>query len=109
MTMRSDDPDRHHADTLTQCVLDALSERDLVELLDQVCHRRAVTPAEVCGLVRTRAISHARHELWWRLRHHPDLLFSLEELGRLFQRHHSTVLHGIRSHERRLAQDLLIT
>jgi chromosomal replication initiation ATPase DnaA len=109
MTARSNDRAGRKSVTPTQRVLDALSERDLVELLDEVCRRCAVTHAGVCGLARTRAISHARHELWWRLRHHPDIRFSLDEIGRLFQRHHATILHGIRAHEHRLGQVLVMT
>ena len=86
-----------------QPVLDALVERDLTALLDEVCRHRAVTHAEVCSAVRTKGVAQARHELWWRLRHHPDLAFSLEEIGRLFRRDHTTVLRGVRAHAQRLA------
>lgn len=83
-------------------VLDALRARDLLGLVDDVCRARRVTREEVCSRARTKAIALARHELWWRLRNHAELHFSYEELGRLFARHHSTVLHGIRAHERAL-------
>jgi chromosomal replication initiation ATPase DnaA len=85
-------------------VLESLDLRDLVDLLDEVCRRRAVTRDEVCGRARTRAVAHARHELWWRLRHHPEISFSFEEIGRLFQRNHATVIHGVRAHQRRPAR-----
>jgi len=84
-------------------VFDSLSLRDLIELLDEVCRHRAVTRDEVCGRTRTKAVACARHELWWRLRHHPETSFSFEEIGRIFLRHHATVLHGVRAHQRRLA------
>ena len=58
------------ADPVVTTVLDALNLRDLIELLDEVCRRRAVTPHEVCELAQTKAVASARHELWWRLRHH---------------------------------------
>ena len=87
-------------------VLDSLSGRDLLELLDDVCRNRAVTRDEVCGRTRTKAVACARHELWWRLRHHPELCFSFEEIGRIFSRHHATVLQGVRAHQRRLADSL---
>lgn len=82
-------------------VLESLELRDLVKLLDEICHRRAVTRDEVCGRARTKAIAHARHEVWWRLRHHPDASFSFGEIGRLFRRNHATVIHGVRAHQRR--------
>ena len=87
-----------------QTVLDALIGRDLTVLLDEVCRHRAVTRAEVCSALRTKGVAQARHELWWRLRHHPELAFSLEEIGRLFHRDHTTVLRGVRAHARRLAE-----
>jgi chromosomal replication initiation ATPase DnaA len=81
-------------------VLASLELRDLVDLLDEICRRRAVTRDEVCGRARTKAISQARHEVWWRLRH-PEASFSFEEIGRLFRRNHATVIHGVRAHQRR--------
>lgn len=83
-------------------VLRALLERNLVSLLDDVCRCRAVTRDEVCGVTRTKAVVRARHELWWTLRNHPERFFSLEEVGRLFQRDHATVLQGVRAHAQRL-------
>ena len=83
-------------------VLDSLTLRDLTELLDEVCRRRAVKRHGVCGRTRTNAVASARHELWWRLRNHPEASFSFEEIGRIFRRHHATVIHGVRAHHRRL-------
>jgi chromosomal replication initiation ATPase DnaA len=84
-------------------ILDALVERDLVELLDTVCAGRGVTRDEICGRVRTRTVARARQELWWRLR--AGRAFSYEEIGRLFQRNHSTVLHGIRAYRKACPND----
>ncbi len=84
-------------------VLAALTERDLVEVLDQVCRIHHVTRAEICGRSRSRTVSFARHDLWWRLRNHATLSFSYIELGRLFDRNHTTVLHGVRAWERAIA------
>ncbi len=85
-------------------VLRALNERDLLALLDDVCRIRAVTRDDVCGDSRTKAVACARHEVWWRLRHHDERFFSFEEIGRLFRRDHATVLHGVRAHARRREQ-----
>lgn len=82
--------------------LDSLGTRDLLELLDEICRHRAVTRDELCGRTRTKAVACARHELWWRLRQDPEVCFSFEEIGRLFHRHHPTVMHGVRAHQRRL-------
>lgn len=83
---------------MSEHVFSALAERDLVDLLDRVCAGRGVTRAEVCGRGRTRTVASARHELWWHLR--STRAFSYEEIGRLFERNHSTVLHGVRAHQR---------
>ena len=80
-------------------VLEALTVRDLTELLDDVCRHHHVTRDEICGRTRTRMVCNARHDLWRRLYHHDSFGFSYVEIGRMFGRHHTTVLHGIRSWE----------
>lgn len=81
-------------------IVDALGTRDLLGLLDLVCRSRRVTRDEVCGRRRTQAIASARHELWWHLRNQAGLGLSYHEIGRLFDRHHSTVLNGVRAFQR---------
>jgi chromosomal replication initiation ATPase DnaA len=83
-------------------IIEDLEARDLLGLVDEVCRQRRVTRDELCGRGRTKAVAVARHEVWWRLRHHPDAAFSFQEIGRLFDRDHATVIHGIRAHDRRL-------
>ncbi len=78
-------------------LIQELTQRDLLGLLEAVCHRHHVTQKEVCGRNRTRMVSLARQELWWMLRNHSDLNFSYVELGRLFRRNHSTILQGVRA------------
>ncbi|MFO0739154.1 MAG: helix-turn-helix domain-containing protein [Labilithrix sp.] len=80
-------------------VISALAERDLLGLLDRVCREHHVTRAEVCSRNRSRSVANARHDLWWRLRHLHSLAFSYVEIGRLFERNHTTVLHGVRAWE----------
>lgn len=82
-------------------VIDALRARDLLDLVAGVCRAHGVTLDELCGRERTQAVSWARHEAWWHLRHHPDLHYSLAEIGRIFRRDHTTVGHGVASHARR--------
>ena len=79
-------------------ILEALRERDLLELLDRVCQARGVTREEVCGRCRTKNVARARHELWWELRRHPGMSYG--EIARLFDRNHSTVMTGVRAVER---------
>lgn len=77
----------------------ALEERGLGLLLKTVCEVHHTTAEEVCGRVRGRNASRARYALWWKLRHHDKARFSLEEIGRLVGRNHTTVLEGIRVYE----------
>lgn len=78
-------------------VITALGERGLLSMLDDVCRRHHVTREEVAGRTRTRSVSFARQDLWSRLR--KQLGFSYAEIGRLFARNHTTVLHGVRAWE----------
>lgn len=88
---------------VADAVVRGLSERGLLELVDQVCSLRGVTRVELCGIGRTRSVAAARHELWWLIRHHPQRCYSYPEIARLFRRDHSTVFHGVAVHERRYA------
>jgi chromosomal replication initiation ATPase DnaA len=87
-------------------LVDGLHVRDLLELVAEVCKHRGVTLDEVCGRTRSRAVSYARQEVWWRLRHHPDRYYSYPEIARLFARDHATIIAGISAHERRVADAL---
>lgn len=82
-------------------ILEALTARDLLGLLDAVCQARGVTREELCGRGRTKNVAFARQELWWHLRRSPGMSFA--EIGRLFDRNHTTVMAGIRSYERACA------
>lgn len=84
-----------------QDVAEHLRVRDLLDLVDDVCHRRGVTRTEVCGRARSQAISHARQEIWWRIRHHPEREYSYPEIARLFARDHTTIMAGVSAHARR--------
>ena len=84
-------------------VVDNLRARDLLDLVDEVSAHRGVVVHDLCGRVRTRSVSWARQEVWWRLRNHPERYYSMLEIGRLFGRDHATVKAGIDAHGRRLA------
>lgn len=81
-------------------VLANLKMRGLLEVLDRVCARRGFSRDELCGRLRTRALSRARHELWCLILDHPERYYSHNEIGRLVERDHTTVLAGIRAHRR---------
>jgi chromosomal replication initiation ATPase DnaA len=82
-------------------VANQLRARDLLPLVDDVCKCRGVTLDDVCGRARSQAIARARHEVWWRIRHHPEREYSYPEIARLFARDHTTIMAGISAHERR--------
>jgi chromosomal replication initiation ATPase DnaA len=82
-----------------------LRARELLALVDDVCKRRGVTLDELCGRARSQAISRARHEVWWRIRHHPEREYSYPEIARIFARDHTTIMAGISAHERRASVD----
>jgi chromosomal replication initiation ATPase DnaA len=82
-----------------------LTERGLLELLDQICEARNVTRLEIAGKARSRSIVRARQELWSLLRA-GAWGYSFHEIGKLFRRHHSTIAYGIAAHERAMRREL---
>jgi len=92
--------------TDSNAILAALAVRGLLDLVRAVCSRRGVTPEQLCGTGRTRAVASARHELWWLVRHHPERRYSYPEIARLFRRNPSSVVCGVAAHERRQAPSM---
>jgi|HubBroStandDraft_6_1064221.scaffolds.fasta_scaffold1127873_2 chromosomal replication initiation ATPase DnaA len=90
-------------------IIDALRERDLDAIALDVAARRGVPLAELCGRGRTQSVARARHEVWWRIRHHPERYLSLPEIARLFGRDHTTIMAGIEAHAQRLAVAAITT
>ena len=86
--------------TSPETVMDGLRRRGLFELVEYICQRRGVTPDDLCGRIRSQSVARARHELWWAIRALPDHHYSYPELGRLFRRDPTTILHGVAAHQR---------
>ena len=84
-------------------VIDELRRRGLWQLVEHVCHRRGVTPDELCGRARTRSVARARHELLWMIQALPDRYYSFTELGRMLRCNPATIQQGIAGHKRLLA------
>jgi chromosomal replication initiation ATPase DnaA len=82
-------------------VLEAVRQHNLLEIVMAVCRLRGVTPDDLCGNRRTKAVCSARHELWASIHALPHRHYSYVEIGRIFDRDHSTVLVGVRAHHRR--------
>jgi chromosomal replication initiation ATPase DnaA len=81
----------------------ALREHNLMALAEEVCKLRGVAMAALCGPTRSKALSRARQELWWRMKHHPERAYSYPEIGRIFRRDHTTILGGVKVHARRVS------
>jgi chromosomal replication initiation ATPase DnaA len=82
-------------------IIDGLHARDMLALVNEICKLRGVTVHDLCGRTRSRGVSHARQEVWWRIRHHPEYHYSYLEIARLFARDHTTIMAGISAHARR--------
>jgi len=93
----------------SKMIIDALRERDLDAIAVDVAARRGVPLAELCGRGRSQSLARARHEVWWRIRHHPERYLSLPEIARLFGRDHTTIMAGIEAHAQRLAAAAIAT
>lgn len=77
----------------------AETERILAEVAD----KHGLTLGDLTGRRVFHRIAHARHEAMWRIaRERPHL--SLPAIGKLFNRDHTTVIHALRAHERRLQE-----
>jgi chromosomal replication initiation ATPase DnaA len=84
-------------------VVHDLEACNLIDLAEQVRALRGVCLTELCGRSRTRNVVAARHEVWWRIRNHPDRRYSLQEIAALFGNDHATVWAGLHAHQRRLS------
>lgn len=53
---------------------------------------------------RTKQATQARHEMMWRLRRMPwrGTIPSFPQIGRWLDRHHTTIIHGVRKHQERI-------
>jgi chromosomal replication initiator protein len=68
-------------------------------ILARECARRGLSVSEITGPKRHREIAHPRQDIMRIIRDETDA--SLPQIGRLFNRDHTTVLHGIAASKRR--------
>ncbi|HEY3236751.1 MAG TPA: helix-turn-helix domain-containing protein [Polyangiaceae bacterium] len=87
-------------------VIAGLVARDLLTTVAIICARRGITVHDLCSPTRTKAVSYARHEIWWTLRCHPHRHYSYFEIARLFGFDHSSVFYGVAAHLRRIEDPL---
>lgn len=77
-------------------VLQRLEVAGVDGALRRMCAEACVPLVEVVGRSRMRPVVAVRHAFWSALR---DRGWSYPAIGRLFGRHHATVMHGIRAHK----------
>jgi chromosomal replication initiation ATPase DnaA len=75
------------------------------QTLAAVASSHGVSPADILGPFRFKALVHARQEVAWRMRNAKDALgkprFSLPQIAAWMDRDHTTILHAVRAHEAR--------
>jgi hypothetical protein len=82
-------------------IVGASNQRDMI--CQQIAHRHGLTVADMRGPRRDHHAAHARHEVMWALM--KTGRWSTTQIGRyLGDRDHTTVIHGIRRYEARLAK-----
>lgn len=69
-------------------------------IAEQMCRKHGVTVAEILSPRREQRLSVIRQEIWYRLAR--ETTMSLPQIGKRFNRDHTSILHGIRVHARRL-------
>lgn len=73
------------------------------EVVGEVCAAYGCEAENLLSPHRGGPCTPARFECWWRLHH--ELKLSLPRIGRLFSRHHTSILYGIRCHADRIEAD----
>ena len=72
------------------------------EIINEIAEMRGVTLEDLKSISRKRNIAHTRQEIFYELKHHTDL--STSEMGGIFDRDHSTIVHGIKMHKKRMEE-----
>lgn len=72
-----------------------------LDLVTTIADDHNVRLSTVMGRVRDQAVSHARHEVWWRLVVQHEV--PQNEVALVWRRDHSTVDYGVRAHAKRMA------
>lgn len=78
-----------------------MSGRKWKRILAEVAIEHGIPPALILGKQRQRLIMAARHHAMYRMSQETDM--SLAEIGRNMGRDHTTVISGIKAHQRRQA------
>lgn len=73
-------------------------QADRSKIVAAVCGYYCVTETDLCGRMRHRNVSEARHMAWWLL--HVHLRLSYESIGEWAKRDHSSVMNGVQRAQR---------
>lgn len=77
------------------------SKRQAESIINDYSRASGFTVEDLCSPKRTRAIAHVRQDCMLAIRRSTSL--GLSQIGQFFNRDHTTVMHGIRASEKRLA------
>jgi chromosomal replication initiation ATPase DnaA len=72
-------------------------DRELIKILSAVSESSMITQSDIIGLSRQRSVAVVRFCFMY-IAHESG--FTLSEIGRFLNRHHSTVIHGVRAFEK---------
>lgn len=75
--------------------------RRVLRMVEEVAAKHRLTVPIIMGTSRDVASVAARHEAWWTVWRETGL--SYPRLGALFRRDHSSILHGVRKHQAKVA------
>jgi hypothetical protein len=73
-------------------------------LAKEICQKYRLSLEEVTSDARHAHLVKVRQEIWYRIR--VDLGMSYPEIGKRFNKDHTTILHGVRRHAARLNLEL---
>lgn len=111
------DPSQHHLiiERAHELVCEALADTNggttraqlAAVAIGAIARQHKVLPEEITGRSLSRKITPIRQEAMWMVNRRAGL--SLTETGRLFDRDHTTVLHGVRKVEERISEDVQLS
>lgn len=82
---------------------------NLRSILNATADKHGVLASDILGLARCRKIAHARQEFMWAayqpMNKDGTHRFSLPKIGGFLGRDHTSVLHGVRAHAKRMATE----
>lgn len=94
---KSDDPPRKRLVITYVGEIPTAPSSTTDEIIDEVCAKHRVARKDVLSVIRSRYVIPARHEAMYRIREEKCL--SWAQIGRIFDRDHTSVLHGWRKHK----------